>query len=149
MAKKRNTLRLDTSGFTEMLKKLDALGGDVKITVDEALKKAGDKIERDTEAAIAPANLPARGKYSHGDTKESIIHDAQVHWEGQVGWIPVGFDFSKPGAGGYLITGTPKMRPDLTLNRMYKQKKYIREIQEMMSDTVLQKIVDAMERGIK
>ena len=141
----RNTLRLDTSGFDAMLKKLDALGGDVKAAVEDALQQSAETIREDTEEAISPSNLPAGGKFSREDTKESIIHDTRVHWEGNVGWVPVGFDFSKPGAGGYLITGTPRMRPDIQLNRMYKQKKYMKQIQNDMSDVILGYIIEAME----
>lgn len=143
----RNTLKLDTSGFTEMLKKLDSLGGDVKKTVEQALTQSAETIRRDTEAAIDAANLPAQGQYSSGTTKQSIITDSRVEWEGMVGYVPVGFDFSKPGAGGFLITGTPKMKPDMALNRMYKQKRYMKQIQDDMGEVVLNHIVEAMERG--
>lgn len=141
----RNTLKLDTRGFEEMLRKLDSLGGDVRPAVDQMLVNASARIAADTERAMDPSNLPARGKYSRVTTKESIIRDAQVHWEGLTAWIPVGFDFSMPGAGGYLIKGTPKMRPDPILNKMYKQKKYMSQIQAEMSDIVLSRIIDHMQ----
>lgn len=142
----RNTLRLDTSGFEAMLKRLEGLGGDVNRTVEKMLTQAADTIRQDTFAAMDDANLPAQGKYSTGTTKESIITDSSVHWEGQVAWVPVGFDFSKAGAGGFLITGTPRMKPNAELNRMYKQKKYMAHIQQMMGDVVLGEIVKTMER---
>lgn len=141
----RNTLRLDTKGFEEMLRKLDALGGDTRTAVDRMLTTAAKRIAADTEKAMDAANLPAKGKYSTGTTKESIIRDAQVRWNGMVAWVPVGFDFSEPGAGGYLITGTPRMRPDTELNRMYKQKKYMSQIGAEMSDIILTAIANRME----
>lgn len=128
----RNTLKLDTSGFARELRRIESLGGNVKGVVEEMLTKASQKISTDTEAALDKPNLPAQGKYSTGTTKESIIRDHRVRWEGEVGWVPVGFDFSKPGAGGYLITGTPKMQPDMALNKMYKQKSYMKQIQKDM-----------------
>lgn len=142
----RNTLKLDTSGFEEMLKKLDSIGGNTHSAVNKMLTQAANTIRQDTIAALDAANLPAQGKYSKGDTKESIVTDTSVHWEGQVAWIPVGFDFSKVGAGGYLITGTPRMKPDAALNRMYKQKKYMAAIQQDMSETVLNAIVGSMTK---
>lgn len=144
---RRNTLKLDTSGFTEMLKKLDSLGGNVQKAVEDALGQSAETIQEDTFDAIDHANLPASGKYSTGLTKESVVTDSQVRWEGLVGYVPVGFDFSKPGAGGYLITGTPRMQPDRVLNRMYKQKKYMNQIQNDMSEVIMDYIVEAMERG--
>lgn len=143
----RNILRLDTSGFEETLRRLKDLGGNVKLAVEDALSQAAETIMEDTEAAIAAPNLPAGGIYSQGTTKESIVRDLRVHWEGQIGWVPVGFDFSKPGAGGYLITGTPRMQPDRALNRMYKQKRYMRQIQSDMGDVIMDYVTDVMTEG--
>ena len=139
----RTTLRLDTKGFDRMLKELEAAGGDVKRAVDEALTKASAKITQDTKAAMAQPNLPARGEYSTGDTMDSIIQDARVEWEGSVASIPVGFDFSKPGAGGFLISGTPMMPPVPALRRIYRQKAYMAGINKGMQEhawAILQKL---------
>lgn len=141
----RNTLRLDTSGFEEMIRKLDRLGGDVRGAVEKSLSDASEKISNDTINALGAAHLPAAGKYSDGDTKDSVITDNRVRWDGTVAWVPVGFDFTKPGAGGFLISGTPRMSPDPMLNRIYKGKAYMRGIQVEMSETVLNYIVRRME----
>lgn len=143
----RNTLKLDTRGFEKMLIQLDSLGGNVQKAVQDALTQASETITEDTKAAMEPANLPAQGKYSKGTTKESIITDHAVRWEGQVGWVPVGFDFSKPGAGGFLISGTPRMRPNQALQRMYKQKRYMNQIQKDISEVIMDYIVEAMKSG--
>lgn len=136
----RNTLRLDTSGFEDILQQLDTLD-DVQRAVDDSLTAVAKRIEKDTINALSSANLPAHGKFSSGDTKESVVSDGRVHWDGQVAWIPVGFDFSKLGAGGFLISGTPRMRPDKALNRMYKGKKYMKEIQDLLADKVLDHVI--------
>lgn len=141
----RNTLKLDTSGFEEMLRKLDSLGGNVQKAVEDALIQSAETIREDTIAAIDAANLPASGKYSTGSTRESIVSDSQITWEGLIASVPVGFDFSIPGAGGFLITGTPRMQPDRALNRMYKQKRYMKQIQNDMGDVIMDYVIDAME----
>lgn len=141
----RNTLKLDTSGFERLLAQLQDAGGDAQLAATQALEKAGRKISGDTLDAINDANLPAGGKYSTGETRESVVTNARVTWSGSVAEIPVGFDFSKPGAGGFLITGTPKMKPDKALNRMYKQKRYMRDIQDDMYHTVMSHVIDKME----
>ena len=141
----RNTLRLDTSGFTDMLLKLEELGGDVQKAVRDALSQASETITEDTEEAMDSINLPAGGRYSRDDTKKAIIRDSEVRWEGLVGWVPVGFDFSKPGAGGYLITGTPRMRPNYALNKMYKQKRYMNQIQKDMGEVIMDYLIEKME----
>ena len=139
-------MQLDTSEFNKLLRKIDSMGGNVQMVVEKTLVKAGEKINRDTEEALALKNLPAHGKYSTGRTKEGVITDAQVHWDGSTAYVPVGFDFSKPGAGGYLITGTPRMVPDPVLNRMFRQKKYMREIQREMQEEAWDEIVRLMEK---
>ena len=58
------------------------------------------------------------------------IKNPKVEWSGMMGEIGVGFDFSKPGAGGYLITGTPRMKPDRELNKIYKGKRYMKQIEQ-------------------
>lgn len=141
----RNTLKLDTSDFERLLAQLQDAGRDAQLAVTQALEKAGQKISGDTLDVINDANLPAGGKYSTGETKESVVTNARVTWSGSVAEIPVGFDFSRPGAGGFLITGTPKMKPDKALNRMYKQKRYMRDIQDDMYHTVMSHVIDKME----
>ena len=143
----RNTLRLDTSGFTGLLEKLDELGGNVQRAVEESLIKSAEKIKQDTETAMSAANLPAQGRYSQGTTNESIVSNTEVEWEGLVGSVPVGFDFSEPGAGGYLISGTPRMQPNRALNKMYKQKRYMNQIQKEMGDVIMKYVIEKMEEG--
>ena len=131
-----NTLKLDTSGFERLLMDIDELGGNVRKVTESALKQAGVQIMNETILAVAKPNLPAKGRYSLGDTSASIIHWPKVEWDGNTAWIPVGFDFSKPGAGGYLIEGTPRMSPDIPLRKLYKGKKFMAEIQKMMQNIV-------------
>ena len=128
-----------------MIRKLDSLGGDVRKAVDDALGQAADTIEQDTRAALSHANLPAKGRFSSGDTEESVISNPRVEWDGTVASIPVGFDFNKPGAGGFLISGTPRMKPDYELQRMYKQKRYMARIQNDIGDVILDYVHDTME----
>lgn len=144
MAKTRNNARLDTSGFETYIRNLANLGADVQGYVTTVLSQAAEKVDNDTRAALSPQFMPDGGKYSHGKTKESIVTDTTVTWSGGVGSVPIGFDFSKPGAGGYLITGTPRMRPNPELNKIYKQKKYMNAIQKEMGEKFLDFIADEM-----
>lgn len=141
----RNTLKLDTTGFDTLIRKLESLGGDVQKAVTDAMTQVGETITEDTIAALADAYLPAGGAYRTGATEESVVQNAPIAWNGSMASMPVGFDFAKPGAGGFLITGTPKMRPDKELHKMYKQKRYMAEIQNDMADVVMDYIRDKME----
>lgn len=140
----RNTLKLEITGFESLIDRLESLGGDVKQAVSEGLTDAGAKIASDTVKALSSSSLPARGKYSTGTTMQSVVQDPTVEWEGQVASIPVGFDFSKPGAGGFLISGTPRMRPDVVLNKMYKSKRYMNQISKVIGKRVMDHIIRGM-----
>ena len=144
-----NTLKLELSGFKELLTKLDKLGGDVPGVVDDALTQAAGTIADDTLEALADANLPAGGKFSGdkfsgSDTKAAIVTNPRVEWQGTTASVGVGFDYGEPGAGGYLITGTPKMKPDYALQKMYKKKGYMQKIQDDMRKTVTDAISKRM-----
>lgn len=141
----RNTLRLDTRGFEELITKLEGLGGDVKAAVTDALEQAAETVEEDTKEAVQASNLPAHGKYSKGDTMDSIVTSARTDWHGTLAEIKLGFDYSKPGAGGFLITGTPRMKPDKELNKIYKKKKYMSDLQKDMQEVVNDAIIERME----
>lgn len=140
----RNTLKLELSGFKELLTRLDKLGGDVPEVVEDALTQAAGTIADDTLAALADANLPAGGKFSGGDTKAAVVTNPRVEWSGTTASVGVGFDYDKPGAGGLLITGTPKMKPDYALQKMYKKKGYMQKIQDDMRKIVMDAISKRM-----
>ena len=132
----KNILKFNTKGFDEYAEKLERLGADLKPIFTDALQQAAETITEDTMEAISAGNLPAGGLFSvdPSKTRASIIKNPKVTWSGTIAEVPVGFDFAKPGAGGYLITGTPRMDPDKELNRIYKQKRYMTNIRKDMID---------------
>ena len=142
---KKNTLNLDTSGIEALITRLEGLGGDVKSAVEDALEQAAETINNDTREAMQTSNLPAGGKYSRGNTLKSIVENPKVSWNGTQAEIGVGFDYSKPGAGGLLITGTPRMKPNAALQQIYKRKTYMSKIQADMAEVVDDYIRQKME----
>lgn len=150
----KNKLTLDTSGFDSLLMKLYRLEHEKsKGIVEECLTKVGEKVNEDTRAATAKAYLPAQGHYSLGVTENQVLSGTpRVSWDGGIASIPVGFDFNKPGAGGYLIagrkpswTGTPRMAPDKELYNIYRKKTYMNGIQRMLWEELFERIYGAME----
>lgn len=115
--------------------------------IEAILQDAAKQVQADTAAAIVAPNLPARGKYSGGETAGSVHAETAVMWEGMSAWVPVGFDFAKPGAGGFLISGTPRMQPVHRLHEMYRGKKYINGIYQKMYDALLEHIQSVWEAG--
>lgn len=141
---KRNTLRLDSSGFEELIVKLDSLNGNVKGAVTDALQQAAETVRDDTVDALAPENMPRHGVYSTGQTKTTVVAPS-VEWSGTLAVSPVGFDYGEKGAGGFLISGTPRMRPNRKLEQIYTRKKYMRQLQEDMQEVVTDYITDKLE----
>ena len=111
MAKKM--LSVDFSNFSNYAEKLENLGADLQDIFGKVMQEAAEEVQNETRAALADGNLPAHGKYSQGDTMNSVIDDTSVTWHGYVGEVSLGFDKTKKGSGGFLITGTPKMKPDI------------------------------------
>lgn len=152
----RNTMRLNMTGFNELVTKYEGLGGDVKEIVKRELEKVGHIIGEDTAEAVQPNNLPAKGKFSRRSkpTEKSIIQKPQAQTLGSyIVEIGVGFDFEKEGAGGYLIKGyyqnyhgTPRhMDYDKKLHDMYVGKSYMRKLQRTMQQDVQKEIIKKAE----
>lgn len=127
-AMKRNKFYIDWSQFADYAERINGLGGELNPIFTTVMEAEAKKVQADTKKAVAKANLPAQGKYSRGNTEKSIDMSPKVEWSGTVASIGLGFDKSKQGAGGFLITGTPKMRPDWALEKIYVNKKYQKAI---------------------
>lgn len=146
MAARKSMIAIDFSNFADYADKLDKLGANLKSVFSKAMEEAAEKVQADTIAALEDAHLPAGGIYSHGGTKESVIKDPKTRWEGSIGEIGLGFDKTRQGAGGFLITGTPKMRPDLALERIYGTKRYENQLRKQI-EKALQKEIDRIMGG--
>lgn len=146
MARKKIGLQFD--GWEEYMDKLDRLGGSqaMKKGVEEALTESKKHVNPLIEKAVEKNKLPAKGKYSYGDTKESIDKEMSVEWSGMTGSIKVGFDFSKSGVKSiFLMYGTPKMKPVSGLkNAIYgaNTQKEIAEIQEKVLSDHIKKVME-------
>lgn len=142
----RNKIGLQFSGWEDYVAKLDKLGGTqvMKKGVEEALIESKKHVNPLIEQSMA--KLPAGGRYSTGNTKQSIDDEMSVEWEGMTGTIKVGFDFSKSGVTSiFLMYGTPRMQPVSGLkNAIYgaKTKKEIAEIQERVMSNVIKRVME-------
>lgn len=137
----RNMLSVDYSNFSDFAERLEKLNGDLQKIIGDSMEQAAETVQDDVRDAVASANLPAGGKYSTGETEASIIADPRVQWSGYLGEIGLGFDKTVPGAGGFLITGTPKMAPDHELNSLFFSKKYAKKI----NDQITEELQDALD----
>lgn len=128
MAKRKSFISIDFSNFEAYAEELDHLGADLQKIFNDVMEQEAETVQEDTLEALSSSNLPARGRYSKGFTKQSVDTHPRVEWSGSIGEIGLGFDKSKRGAGGFLITGTPKMQPDYALQTIYGRKKYETDI---------------------
>lgn len=145
-AKRRNKLSLDFSAFSELIETLEEVGGDVKEVIKTALDDAGEDIGVRTKEAMDKANLPAGGKYSNEQTVKTVIINPETEWvSASMAEIGVGFDKLKPGVGSLLITGTPRMKPNYALEKIYVNKKYQKELMTQIGDTITEAIKEKME----
>lgn len=140
-----NKFKCEIFGFEEMITRLDEVEGNVKGFVTETLETVGEDVGVYTKEAVAKSKLPAQGKYSKGDTERSVIMNPTVEWQGMVASINVGFDYTKEGAGGLLISGTPRMRPVQELVSIYKRKTFWKKISDGIGESFNDYIEEAME----
>jgi hypothetical protein len=135
---------IDFNVFAYYAEKLDEAGADLTKIFTEIMEMTSEEIQADTLDALADANLPAHGKYSRDQTAEALDLYPKAIVSGSIIECSIGFDKSKPGAGGFLITGTPKMRPDYKLEDIYVRKTYMskkqKEIGEYLSKELHERI---------
>ena len=127
-------VKFEMEGVEELLKRLEAAGKDARRITEDVMEETGRTISQDTYKALQSQNLPARGTHSTGKTMQSVLQDQKTSWDVDTAWIPIGFNFSLPGAGGFLISGTPRMAPDPALRKMYKQKGYMNKLQKKLME---------------
>jgi len=142
----RNKIGLQVKELDYYMAKLDELGTGkaMKRGVEGALKASKQHVNPLIEKSMA--KLPAGGRYSTGNTKESIDRDMSVEWSGLTASIKVGFDFSKSGVTSiFLMYGTPRMQPVSGLkNAVYgsKTQKELATIQEEALQKVILRIME-------
>ena len=146
MAARKNSISIDFSVFSDYAEELDKLGADLKEIFTDVMEQEGETVAEDTKDAVQKGNLPAGGKYSQGDTERAIITQPKVEWSGELGEMGLGFDKTLPGAGGFLITGTPKMQPVQELVDIYGRKSYERKMTEDIMDYLGAEIDDRLKR---
>ena len=149
----RNKIGLQFEGWEETIAKLNELSGgkDTAVAVAHALMDSKEYVNKQIEKTMVKANLPAKGKYSFGDTKESIDTDMTVVWEALTGSIKVGFDFSKSGPKsiflmyGTKVHGTPRMSPVKGLKNAIYGAKTQKEVAKIQAEIINRYIKEVME----
>ena len=145
MAKRKQFISLEYGAFDSYIERLRSVEADVEKVVADAMEKAAEKVQEDTIKALEKSHLPAKGKYSQGDTEESVVRDLKPTVTRQYVEVKLGFDKTRPGAGGFLITGTPKMQPDRALAQIYGSRKYQTDITNQIKEDLDKAIKERMK----
>lgn len=146
---RKNRVTIDFAGFNDYIAKLDELGSDasMKQGVDVGLKTSKQYVNQQLQTSIQKSNLPAKGKYSKGDTEKSINKNFNVEWQGLTCETKVGFDFSKSGLTSvFLMYGTPKMKPVAGLYDAVYGKKTKSKIKALQKEAI-QKVIQRKMEG--
>ncbi len=127
-------MKLEIEGLNEMLNRIESLNGNVRTTTEQALRETHSIVTQKAEKAMSAAYLPAKGKYSTGDTLKALRRNAAIEWHGDVAEVKVGFDIKHGGLVSiFLMYGTPRMNPDKELYNAFfgnRTKKEVVEAQE-------------------
>lgn len=145
MAKRKQFISLEYGAFDSYIERLRSVEADVEKVVADAMEKAAEKVQEDTIKALEKSHLPAKGKYSQGDTENSVVRDLKPTVTRQYVEVKLGFDKTRPGAGGFLITGTPKMQPDRALAQIYGSRKYQTDITNQIKEDLDKAIKERMK----
>lgn len=144
----RNKIGIQVEGIEQYMAKLDEIGGStaMKRGVESALKASKEYINPQINKAMATGTLPAKGKYSTGETKKSIDTNMNVEWEGTLGSIKLGFYFKQSGLTSImLMCGTPKMSLVRVLKSAIYGAKTKREIAKLQGEALTKTIKRIME----
>lgn len=140
-AKYKRRMSLEFEGFEEVISRLTKLEGDVKATTEKALKETHRIVTQKAEEAIQKENLPAKGKYSIGDTLESLKREANIEWAGTLAEVPVGFSIREGGlASIFMMYGTPRYMKNQKLYNAIWGKATHDEISKVQEDIFYEEI---------
>lgn len=118
-------------GFDQLAEEIDAIGGDLKTAVDEALTETQNIIQSGLQTAAAEYSRKGGGKgYTTGRMYSSILKDPSVVWKGLIAEVDVGFKlFARGGWHSiFIMYGTPRMAKNQKVYNAIKGTKVKNEI---------------------
>lgn len=145
---KKNRISIDFDGFDEMAERIDKLAGlaGLQKAVEKGLKASKDYVNAEAEKAMQKSKLPAKGKYSKGDTLQGLDRNTAVDWKdgGTYATLKIGFDLSQNITSIFLMYGTPRMAPDKALYNAFYSAKTKRKVKEVQKEVVTEYLNEIM-----
>lgn len=136
MARKRkNAFSIDFYGSSQLLKKIEAAGGNVEKAISQAVQKSMEEPKRDMQNFMASHHLTGLTEKSFGETP--------MEWKNGVLEYAVGFDMKKGGiAALFLDVGTPTNPPTFFINHtVEKNITKIRDAQQAALREILKELI--------
>ncbi len=127
------------NGFEQLAEDIDAVGGDLKKAVDEALTESQKLIQSNLQTAAAEYSRKGGGKgYTTGKMYQSIIKDPQIVWKGLIAEVGAGFRlFARGGWHSiFIMYGTPRMAKNTKVYNAIKGTKTRNEIAEKQEEVM-------------
>lgn len=145
---KKNRISIDFDGFDEMAERIDKLAGlaGLQKAVEKGLKASKDYVNAEAEKAMQKSKLPAKGKYSKGDTLQGLDRNTSVNWKdgGTYATLKIGFDLSQNITSIFLMYGTPRMAPDKALYNAFYSAKTKRTVKEVQKEVITEYLEEIM-----
>lgn len=141
-------MKLQIPDFNALAKQIEDVGGSVKKASEDALKETHRIVTDKLEQIMVPSNMPDHGVYWTGRTRESIVRQPTVTWNGTKASVDVGFDIENGGLTSiFLMYGTPRMKPVPGLYDAIYGKATQTEIIEAQTRILHEAIYEAMGGG--
>ncbi len=124
MRKRKNAFTLDFFGASDLIKKIEATGGDIEQEVSKAVARSMESPKKDLLTFIKAHHYSGVSEKSFGETP--------FEWKNGRLDYAVGFNLRKGGLGAlYLDVGTPKQTPTyFVYNTTMKNLSKIRDAQQ-------------------
>lgn len=145
----KKKFKLDFDGFDEMMENLRGLGKDVKPVAEKAMEATHEYITPILHSKMETSNLPAKGRYSKGESKKQIIDEKNIEWSGNEGSIDIGFSLDKSIVPIFLMKGTPTMKPVNGLNSAIYGSKTAKEVSKIQEAVFVEELERAMSKDGK
>lgn len=125
----KNTMKLDLKGVSDLLERIQKVGGNIDAAAEKALVESAKPFVEDLKSGIKKHRRT-------GFTEASLNDPTQLQREGNQLTLNVGFDLGKGGLPAlFLEYGTPHMKPDpfIRPNIQLNQSKARKIQQEILS----------------
>lgn len=129
----KNTMKLDLKGVSDLLERIQKVGGNIDAAAEKALVESAKPFVEDLKSGIKKHRRT-------GLTEASLNDPTQLQREGNQLTLNVGFDLGKGGLPAlFLEYGTPRMKPESFIRpAIQRNQPKARKIQQEILSQILE-----------